>query len=45
MIIKKKNVLVIQSVNVPMSAAALDRLVDKLDADGDGEVDYALVNY
>jgi Ca2+-binding EF-hand superfamily protein len=29
-----------QKVNVPMSPKALDRLINKLDEDGDGEVDF-----
>ena len=32
---------VLQSVHVPMSVKAIERLIRKLDTDGDGEVDYA----
>ena len=34
-------VCVLQSVHVPMSVKAIERLIRKLDTDGDGEVDYA----
>ena len=29
-----------QGVNIPMSPKMLNKLIDKLDADGDGEVDF-----
>lgn len=29
-----------QQANVPMSTAQIDRLVEMLDKDGDGEIDY-----
>ena len=32
-----------QESNIPLSEKALDILVEKLDADGDGEIDYGLV--
>ena len=32
--------LCFQSVNIPMSVEAIDRLIKRLDEDGDGEVDY-----
>lgn len=31
----------IQAVNIPLSSKGLDKLLDELDKDGDGEVDFA----
>ena len=31
----------LQAVNIPLSAKGLDKLLDNLDKDGDGEVDFA----
>ena len=33
--------LLIQSLNIPMSGKAVDKLMRKLDVDDDGEIDFA----